>query len=546
MEELIHDNGLEISHFYKMEAKTLERHLGTVEIPAASFANMNWVHRLGVDAVLEPGVNTRDYVRHYVQISSKPIRVIAYTHTGWRKIDDVWIYLTSGGAIGKVNVTVSLADELHRYSLPQVPTDEPGSIKQSLSFLDLGSRKITLPLFAYLYLAPLTMLLSPLPNFLMFPYGETGVFKTTLAILMLAHFGNFNSIENLNNFEDTANALGRHAFTLKDTLMVVDDYHPSTQRHLAQQKEATLQRLIREFSNRTERARLNSDSTEKPRYSPRGMLLVTGEELLSLQGTLVRACVIEIKKGDIDKKKLGVLQAQSYLLPHAMSSFIHWLRHTGIENIQSEFKKTFLNFRAGASNEHIHPKLTEQVAFLQFSLVNILDWLLDKGVVSESQARELKDEGWKVFCELALEHDRRIRAEDPVGKFIDILGSLIIQRKVRIENKEDSSAAIGGSAEERAELVGFFDEFFLYLLPTPIWNAVQKYLSSSNEYFPTSKNTLFNILMRRKLVETHNGDYRLSLRVGEQVHKVIKLRRGVVLQDASTTSTEEELMLNYL
>jgi hypothetical protein len=382
-----------------------------------------------------------------------------------------------------------------------------------------------------------------LPNFSIFPYGRSGVFKTTLAVLMLAHYGNFDSIENLSNFEDTANALGRRAFTLKDTLLVVDDYHPSTQRHLAQQKEAIAQRLIREFANRTERGRLNSDSTEKPRYSPRGMLLVTGEELLSLQSTLARVCVIEIAKGDIDKDRLRGLQNHAHQLPDAMSSYINWILHFGIENVQMRFKELFFDFRTEASigRDLLHSKLLEQIAFLQFSLVNILEWMLDKRVISESQARELKDEGWKIFCKLTAEHDRRLHAEDPVSKFIDILGSLIIQRKVRIENKEDSGAPIGGSAEERAELIGYFDNLLMYLLPSPLWNAIQKFCSSSNEYFSTSRNTLFKMLAERKFIESRDGEWRFSLRTRNGVTKVIKLRRGVVLHDASTTSTEEEI-----
>jgi hypothetical protein len=251
IQEHILDDGLETKCSYVIEAKTKEGHLGTIEVPVSSFATMHWVHKLGVNAILEPGFTVKEYVRHYIQTSSKPKRIITYTHTGWRQIEDDWVYLTSNGAINRENISIKLQQELKRYSLPLKPEDELKAIEASLGFIDISNRFITIPLLSFLYLSPLTSIISPKPNFSAYLYGETGVFKSTLSVLLLSHFGSFESIEGLSNFEDTPNALGRRAFTLKDTLMVLDDYHPSAQRYAAQQKETTAQRLIREFSNRT-------------------------------------------------------------------------------------------------------------------------------------------------------------------------------------------------------------------------------------------------------------------------------------------------------
>jgi hypothetical protein len=76
-----------------------------------------------------------------------------------------FFYLSQNGGIGGERFKVKLAEELQRYALPLKPQDEKDAIKTSLSFLELAKKEITLPLYAILYLSPLTTILDPMPNF---------------------------------------------------------------------------------------------------------------------------------------------------------------------------------------------------------------------------------------------------------------------------------------------------------------------------------------------------------------------------------------------
>ncbi|MEW6215853.1 MAG: hypothetical protein AB1478_11745, partial [Nitrospirota bacterium] len=213
VEEIAEDNGLEITHSYGIEGKIKDRLLPKIEVPASSFPSLNWLHKWGNQVILEPGYTTKDYVRHAIQVRSDSVKqLMYYTHTGWRRINNKWVYLHAGGAIGAENVFVRLPRELQRYSLPIRPENETEAIKASLSFLDIGKCRVTLPLFSFLYLSPLTSVLKPLPNFSGDILGETGLFKTTIAALLASHFGDFTTISQLSNFEDTANAIERRAF----------------------------------------------------------------------------------------------------------------------------------------------------------------------------------------------------------------------------------------------------------------------------------------------------------------------------------------------
>lgn len=541
-EEVLEDNGVEVSHRYAIGCEIKGRKFSNVEIPASSFSSMNWICKWGSEAVLEPGQNIKDYVRHAIQSRSKPNKVTAYTHTGFRKINDQWVYLTAGGCIGDNNVTVRLPEELNRYALPTILKNESEAIQTSLSFLELADSKITIPLLALTYLAPMTSLLKPQPNTSGYIYGETGLFKTTMALLMLSHYGDFSSIEKLPNFEDTPNALVKQAFVLKDTLMVVDDYHPSTQRYDAQRKESIAQRLVRSFANRTDRARLNPDSTEKPRYEPRGMLLITGEELTTLQSTLARLFVVEIKEGDIDLKKLTELQSKVEFLSSAMVFFINWLRGN-IGEVQENFPEQFAQLRQkifNASlkeNTKLHPKICESAAFLQFSLNTVLSWAKDRQAITEKEAKEGAGKSWEALTELAKQHNKRLSEEDPVNKFFDVINTLITQGKVRINSKDESSPFMGGVD---GELIGFHDDDSFYFLSQALWHALQRHFITGGDYFPLRKNTLYRILSTRGLIETRKGENTFNTKVGSKQYRVLQIYKRYICGNSVTSETDEE------
>ena len=539
-EEILEDDGVEVLHRYLLKGQMTDRALPAIDVPASSFAALNWLPKWGSRAIIEPGQSTKDFVRHAIQMTSADVRKSTrYTHTGWREIDGAWIFLTSGGGIGGGNITVKLSPEMSRYALPIQPENESEAIRASLSFLDIGNREVTTPLFVMTYLAPLTSQLEPTPNFSGYVYGPTGTFKTTLSLLQLSHFGDFSTIANLPNFDDTANSLEKRGFTLKDVFMVLDDYHPSERRSDAMQKGQIAQRIIRAYANRTARGRLNSDTSDKGRYAPRGFLQVTGEEIVTLQSTLARVFVVEIQPGDINIQKMTELQGKAHLLPHAMCSFILWVRDH-MEEIKKSFPGRFGELRSQSSQAGFHRKLPEQVAFLMFALETACGWLLDRGIISNEEAYSLADEGWDVFTRLSERHSRRIAEDSPVTIFEEVMETLFIQGKVRLEHRAKFGETYGGND---GVLLGYFDDRFLYLLPAPMWHELSRFCISEGTHFPFSKNTFYRMLRDRKLIEPGlDGQSTTTLKVHGKTVRVLKFVGGGMLKNAvsSVTGVVEE------
>ncbi|MFZ2396317.1 MAG: hypothetical protein WAW09_08540 [Smithella sp.] len=546
-EENILDDGKETTHLFNIEGKLLDKiPLPKIEIPATGFSNLAWVSKWGSKPCLEPGQTVKDFVRHSIQKASDDVQVTThFAHTGWREVNGAMVYLHAGGAVGcDERVSVKLSRELERYILPPYPHEDQASetarpdierkgLETSLSFLDIGYRTVTVPLFCMIYLAPLTSLLNPMPNFSGYLFGQSGTFKTTAALLALCHFGKFGGAESLSNFDDTVGILEKRAFTLKDTLHCVDDYHPSANRKAAESKEGVAQRMIRGYSNRTARGRLNSDMTERGRYEPRGMMLMTAEEQPSLESTLARVCIIEVNEGALDRDMLTAIQKNADFLPYAMAAYIDWIR-LNIAEIKEAFPARFRELRDRAATEGFHRKLPEQIAFLSFALETATSFLNEKGALSDHAAAALVSEGWGIFRHLAEKQQQRIKDDDPVALFFEIVSTLLLQSQARLECYPGYSGERIGAGEQ----IGWYDSACLYLLPTAIWHLVQRRCIAENTHFPFSKNVFFGMLKNQKIImPSSSGQSAILVKIGSKPVRVLKIIEGGIYEKSVTSVT---------
>ena len=171
-----------------------------------------------------------------------------------------------------------------------------------------------------MFLAPVSTFLPP--DFVLFLVGQTGSLKSTLAALFLSHFGRFDRTCLPASWESTDNALERRLFTLKDTLAVIDDYAPRADVYAQRQLVQRAQRIIRAVGNRSGRARLQADLSERPEYPPRGLVFSTGEDLPPGQSILARLLPLQVDRERLNPARLTQVQQHAHRLPHAMAGYL--------------------------------------------------------------------------------------------------------------------------------------------------------------------------------------------------------------------------------
>jgi len=493
--ETIRDDGEEQTKKFTIAGRLAGgRFLPEAAVGAEQFSSMNWVVKIwGLGPNIEPGMGNKDYLRHALQLTAQGIESrITYCHTGWREIGGHWRYLHAGMS----NVDVS-EEGLSRY---QLPVANPDSMKTAIELLDVGPREITVPMIATVFLAPLC---EPLrlagiePAFILWIVGLTGAMKSTLAALFLSFYGQFDSRSLPGNFRDTANSLEKRAFACKDSLFVVDDFHPVSSEGEARRMQEAAQKLLRAFGDRQGRARMNADLSIRRAYIPRGMCLVTGEDLPDVgESGAARYFALDLKRGDIDKEKLTDLQGRTTELGAAMASYVAWLssqNHKIAKGGRSEFE----SLRTQATRAGEHGRFAESVAWLMIGYSEFLRFAVESGVMTQEQADKESTECWLILNKLASEQAKRTNDERPAIRFIRVFEDLIASRTIYCRHISCTDSI----PHDRA-LVGWEDSDHYYLLPGEIYRQASKFVQAQGGRFPVTERRLWNHLATEGMIET--------------------------------------------
>lgn len=495
--------------------------LRAVRVPAARFAGMAWVtESWGLRAVIRAGQATRDYLREAIQRLSPATRERrVFTHTGWREVEGEWIYLTAGGAVGRDGFEVDLGPELLRYHLPRDPENPVEAMRVSLRLLHLAPFRITVPLWAAVYRAPLA---SAHPvDCSIWMEAPTGSLKSTLAALAQAHYGDFDRTHLPGAWSSTANQLERRAFLLKDALFVVDDYAPSALD--ARELEAKAARLLRAQGNLSGRGRLRADLSERPAFPPRGLILSTGEQHPPGQSLLARMVPVELERADVDLAALTEAQRAASRLPHALAGYVAWLAPQ-LPTLPDLLRETFAGARARATADGEHLRVPEGLAHLWLGLHSGLLYAEEVGACSRSEAEHLRAEGWAALLALGRAQGRRVEEERPSRRFLAVLLTLVTQhRGVLLPKDEDSDWPRPG-----VDLLGWQDEGWLYLLPEAALQAVARFCRETGEAFPVRGERLKQDLAKEGMTECDPGRHTRVVKIAGRPRRVLSVRLAAI------------------
>lgn len=481
-EETALDDGVEVTRYYTIEGKLFTgKPLPSGRVLVAKFAGMSWPAEIwGLGPSLVAGMGAKDHLRAAIECFSGTDvpRITVFVHLGWRKIPTTgWAFLHAGGAVGGGNIAVDLEAELQRYCLPADRGDVVESMRLSLKILDLGDPRITFTLWAIVWRAPLCEWLPFL--LVLWLLGETGTLKSTVAALILSHFGGpFDKDSLPASWLDTENRLEQKAFLAKDVPLVVDDFCPEKHAGFAQELERRASRIIRAAGNRQARGRLRSDLSARRSYFPRGIVVATAEQLPnSAVSALARIFPVPFEKGAIEKEKLSELQAKAYLLPDALRAYLDHLALQG-DGLRDALRERFEDLRKKARVDG-HDRLPESVAHLYLGFEMGIAFAVQINAIEEGPAQELLRKAWKVFMDLAHEHATLLQDERPVPVFIQALQEGLASGRAWLADRTTGDLA-AGTMSPGTEKLGWVDPEGIYLLPSTAYAFVSERLRHRN------------------------------------------------------------------
>lgn len=521
------DNGVDEETWLLVDGWTANGEpLKQARVPAKAFKRMDWLtENWDIRATIMPGNTATDKVRFVIQQANalEARRIREYTHTGWRKIGGRWCFLYEGGAIGAEGVTVDLSRGLERYHMGSGYTPEPGKeIDALLNVYSLTTglipRRISVPLVAFMFLAPLRDALLRAnfpPTFSVYLIGGSGTHKSTLSALMLSFFGSFTESSLPASFNDTGNYIRSLAFSLKDMVLAVDDYHPEGNLQARRKMEDTAQQLSRAFGDLAQRGRMQSDQTLATAKPPRSLALISGEDMPNIRESgEARYYVIQVGKDDIKADK-GLTEMQdnaaSGAQAYVMRKYIEWLAPQ-MDELPAKLGERFKELRSMFQGAKLgHSRTPGTVAHLIIGYEMYMRFLIASGVVDDPDGEVLRsevNEAVKDIIANSAAQGRESRAERPSRLFLNTISEMLLTKEASVMDLTDSTGkATGGKLN-----IGYMDAVYYYLIPETSYRVVCEFFTKKGEAFPLSSRMLYKQMDEDGVIQSDNAGKRARVK----------------------------------
>ena len=497
------------------------RSLPEVEIPTEDLSSFNWLNRYwGIDCIIEPGTMVKDIIRYAIQTTAhNATRSTVYTVTGWREMEDGWQFLMPGDDA----LTVSLPGKMQGYTMEH--NWAPVDIATSLALLDskVAPPEFLFPMLAFAFLTPLNHFLKLAghePKFVLFLVGKTGSRKSTLAALFLSFFGRFTGTELPLSFRDTGNSILYHAFSLKDVLTCIDDFHP-TGRQEENKLTASAQSVMRAYGDRTGRGRLRADSSPMEARPPQGNAIITGEfpPDIGESGT-ARYFSLEMHDGDVNLDDLTMFQeeASKGALQRCMFSFVEWLKECCLCTKEREtkfiaaLKKQFEARRSVFQKEcpDCHGRVPESAAWLEIGMELYLNFTAARLELQKSDLDGYRNQLHEILVRLCKQQAKNVRLDRPTHKFIRKLYALLESGQCCLLNRYTTDDYIPPNC------IGYEDDMFIYLHSEPAHRLVRKFCEEQGESFSISNKELLKQMAEEGLLSPGKEQNTKSVRINEK------------------------------
>ena len=416
-------------------------------LSASEFESPDWpTKKIGAEAIRYPGHGFNDHLRVAIQACSTNIREKrVFLHTGWTQIEGKQFFIHAGGFLGPDGPMGSIFElnnkkfetQIHpalaSFQLPDPPDGDElrSAIKHSLNITMLAPPNIALPFLASVY----RPLLGPC-DYSIFLSGASGGFKSSIAAIGQQHYGSEMNAEHLPaNWDSTSNANLAIAHLAKDVLLVVDDWVLRGSKGEMDRMQRDADRLLRSQANHAGRARATPQGQPRFGGAPRCVLLGTGEATPDGHSLNSRMLLLDIQRGDINKRLLSLIQsaAREGLLAQSLSALVHWLapdRETKLQEMNSRRNE----FRDNIQADSDHPRTATMVADVLAGFEVFLDFAQEKQAIDPEEYDRL-------FCQMndVLYHyidftNQSLKLASPIDRFMGLLRTAFLTGKAHLQD----------------------------------------------------------------------------------------------------------------
>ncbi len=557
--DITRDDGAEQIKIVRIRVSLPTGRVGEVDVLGDRLhRSREWAARaVGASAVILPAPRDEAHVLTAAQVlgAGEWETIVEYAHTGWRRIDDRWRFLTTSGALGADGLDpachVDLGNpRLNNYRLPDPAA--PGvdelraAVRASLDLRYLAPASVMAPMLGATYRAPLPVL----PDTSVFVAGQSGSLKTAVSALMCQHYGADLDAKSLPaEWKSTANALEVTAHALAGVLFVIDDYAPQAAddpRRLA----AAADRVLRGAANSSDRGRLRPDGTPRPARPPRAQILTTGEDIPPGQSLRARLTITEAARHDVDRDRLTEAQklAGEGVYALAMAGYIRWLagRLDAEPGYPAAVRQLMVELRQKLSADGRHLRVPEAAASLLTGWTTWLRYAAAVGAVTDDDVQQILAGVFTAMMQLADQQAAHAQEFSPAQLYIRALAAALTGGHAHLAAQSTGLAppdavnwgwqphqhGQGIDERPRGTCIGWIsDQGEIYLDPGAAYEVARDHATRGGAPLATTKTTTNKRLHEAKYLastDVERGHIEVVRRVLGKRRRVLHLRPGLL------------------
>lgn len=531
------------------------KQLKEITVDIRDFESINWLSNgiWNFEPRISPNGNNKEFFKDAVKIlSKKAIKETIYSHIGFRDINGKKYYLYHGGVIGEnENIKVDLSDsglEQYKFSKEELKDIQiKDCIKTSLELLNIAKETIIIPILGTIFLAPLQDIFRELGianGFVTWILGESGTQKSTLAALMLSHYGDFERDTIPCGFKDTVNSLEKQAFIIKDSVLLVDDYYPSQSLQESRKMDAVAESIFGMAGDKQGRSRMKQNGKDiRKSYSARGIIMATGENFPNFaESRVARSIIVEIEKGDLKLDVLTKSQKKKYDLNICMREYIKWIIKN-YDKISKAIKEEFSIYREKFNRDFSHARIPENMASLYIGCEMFFRYAKESGAIDSTTMTEWLLISFNALLSLAQKQSIKTSDSKPDKMFFYAIQELVASGeayfKVYLNEGQNFS-------NPYATFLGCYDstKSVYYLIPGVAYKAVVEYYEKQNMKFPLNQAALWSYLKKHGSIAMAEQDRNtIRRKIGNENISVIAVHQQKISEDLD--NNKEEIILPF-
>jgi hypothetical protein len=217
---------------------------------------------------------------------------------------------------------------------------------------------------------------------------------------------------------------------------------------------------------------MNADTTTRPGFLARGLVISTAEQLPSGQSIVGRLLPVEVLPNTVNVQKLTAAQNQdAALYPYALANYLLWLADNwqDIKSSYHEWHREQRNSVRSSLKSDFHARTPEMFAHLLVGIRLALTYATEQNVISEKDASAMFAQAKQELLTLAESQGEHVKDELPAVKFIHAIKAMLARGDYYIEGATPNPP-------ENAKWLGWCDQDFYYLHSEVTYNAVSEFL----------------------------------------------------------------------